>query len=60
MTSPQKVQMLRSASSFVIEAYVKVRLNPQDSHALPQPAPAKAGGALCEAVPDFFTRGVDI
>jgi len=42
--------MLRCASSFVIAAYEKVRLTPQDLRALPEPAPAKAGGAFYEAV----------
>jgi len=32
------------------EAYIDVRLTPQDSRALPEPAPAKAGGAFYGAV----------
>jgi len=35
MTATKKVRMLRCASSFVITAYAKVRLIPQDSRALP-------------------------
>ena len=35
LTASQKVRMLRCASSFVIAAYAKVRLIPQDSRALP-------------------------
>jgi hypothetical protein len=42
--------MLRCASSCVIAAYVKIRLIPHDSRALPEPARAKAGGAFYEAV----------
>jgi hypothetical protein len=42
--------MLRCAASFVIATYVQVLLIPQDSHALPEPAPAKAGGAFYAAV----------
>jgi hypothetical protein len=49
--------MLRCASSFVIAAYVYVLFIPQDLRALPQPAPAKAGGAFYEAVEyDHFLR----
>jgi hypothetical protein len=36
--------MPRCASSFVIAAYRKVRLIPLESRALPESAPAKAGG----------------
>jgi hypothetical protein len=35
MTTSKKVRMLRCASSFVVAAYVQVRLTPQDSCALP-------------------------
>jgi hypothetical protein len=35
MTASQKARMLRYASPFVIAAYPKVRLTPQDSRALP-------------------------
>ena len=35
MTTSSKVHMLRCATSFVIEAYDKVRLTPQDLRALP-------------------------
>jgi len=48
--------MLRCASSFPrlrggrLAAYIGVRLIPQDSRALPEPAPAKAGGAFYGAV----------
>jgi len=33
--TPEKVHMLRYASSFGIAAYGKIRLSSQDSHALP-------------------------
>jgi hypothetical protein len=42
--------MLRCASSFVIAAYLYLRLIPQASRALQQPAPAQAGGAFYGAV----------
>jgi hypothetical protein len=53
--------MLRCATSFVIAAYVHVRIIPQDFRALSQPAPAKAGGDFYEAIPfsrflPLFTR----
>jgi len=35
MTATQKVHMLCCASSFVVAAYAKVRLTPQESRALP-------------------------
>jgi len=48
--------MLRCAASFVVAAYVQIRLTPQDLRALPEPAPAKAGGAFYEAVePEQFS-----
>jgi len=48
MTTSEKARMLRCVSSFVIAAYVTVRLIPQDSRALPEPAPAKAGGLFAK------------
>jgi hypothetical protein len=35
MLTPEKVHMLRCASSFGVAAYKKIRLTSQDSHVLP-------------------------
>ena len=35
MTTSKKIRMLRYASSFIVAAYVQVRLTPQGSRALP-------------------------
>ena len=55
MTTTEKVRMLLCASSFVIAAYAQVRLNPQDSRALPaelftQPSNLNNYTTFCEFI----------
>jgi hypothetical protein len=52
--------MLLCAASFVVAAYVAIRLSPQGLRALPEPAPAKTFGSFAEdapgaAISDLFT-----